>query len=829
MNDEDLSPNEMRRRLEEAEAALKRFRFLAEAGDLTGDIVDTVREPLVVLDADLRVVTANRSFYRVFKVRPEETEGRVIYELGNGQWDIPELRRLLEDVLDKNASFDDFPVEHEFEHIGRRMMLLNARRVVRNAEKTPLILLAIEDITEAKRASEDASRLAAIVESSNDAIIGKDLDGTILSWNKAAERMYGYSAEEAVGKPISIIVPEGREEESSAILARVAKGEHVEHFETLRKKKDGTLLDVSLTMSPIRDSEGGIVGASTVERDVTERKRRQDKIARLRDVLRAIGDLLQVIIRERDKEAMIKGVCEAFSSCYPANAIVVLDENGNVAASAESGLGGDFAPLLELFAAGNPPECMRSALLERDGLFVMDHKSHHRDCPMPPVYRERNGFVLRLEHERKNFGLLMVFLPPNIPVSDEEKALAREAAYDVAFGLYTLDMEQQQKSLDEQLRQSQKMEAIGQLAGGVAHDFNNMLSVILGYSDMLLKSLDEDDPAHQQVREIKECAKRSAQLTRQLLAFSRKQVLAPKIIDLNDVVVGIQSMLARLIGENIQLTMELADGLWPVKADPAQMEQVLMNLAVNARDAMPQGGKLTIETANVVLDDEYGTWHAPVEPGEYVLLAVTDTGCGMDEKTVSRAFEPFYTTKETGKGTGMGLPTVYGIVKQSGGYIWIYSEPGKGTTLKIYLPRERAKVAPTGAERVEKSVREGSGQLLVVEDEDSLRKLLVRTLTAFGYDVTAVGNADEASILMEEKKLRPRLLLTDVVLPGVSGVTLAERLRRLHPDLKVLYMSGYTDNAIVHQGILDPGTPFIQKPFSIDDLGAKIRELLDRD
>uniref|UniRef100_A0A832EJ33 histidine kinase n=1 Tax=Desulfacinum infernum TaxID=35837 RepID=A0A832EJ33_9BACT len=383
--------------------------------------------------------------------------------------------------------------------------------------------------------------------------------------------------------------------------------------------------------------------------------------------------------------------------------------------------------------------------------------------------------------------------------------------------------------LQEQLQQAQKLESVGRLAGGVAHDFNNLLIIILGYGEMVLNKLHPQDPMRHWVKEMLGAANRAAGLTRQLLAFSRKQTLQPVVLNLNDVLRNLEKMLRRLIGEDVSLEMLLAEDLARVVVDPGQIEQVIMNLAVNARDAMPQGGTLLMETANVVLNDAYASSHPGVTPGAYVRLAITDTGCGMSKEIMARIFEPFFTTKERGKGTGLGLSTVYGIVKQSGGHIFVYSEPQRGTTFTIYLPATEAEAQPVPANPGEVRTVGHGEHILVVEDDQSLRKMMVGLLSELGYKVTPAANAGEALLLVEEVGLNPDLIITDVVMPTMSGKQLIDRLQRTRPDLKVLYMSGYTDNAIVHYGILDPGTPFIQKPFTRDALGMKIRELLDTD
>jgi PAS domain S-box-containing protein len=387
--------------------------------------------------------------------------------------------------------------------------------------------------------------------------------------------------------------------------------------------------------------------------------------------------------------------------------------------------------------------------------------------------------------------------------------------------------EMERAELESQFRQAQKMEAVGRLAGGVAHDFNNLLTVIMGRSEFLRQQLPANDPLMRHVDIITQGAQRAANLTGQLLAFSRRQVLQPKVLDLNSVIGGMAEMLRRLIGENIVLVTLPAPGLGHVMADPGQVEQILMNLAVNARDAMPSGGRLMLETSNVVGDEAYVRHHMGARPGAYVMLAVTDTGTGMSAETQARLFEPFFTTKGPGKGTGLGLATVYGIVKQSGGNIWVYSEPGRGTSFKVYLPRVDAMVdAPEGPDSTGTSPR-GHETVLLVEDEPDLRELALEILEMHGYRVLVAGEAEEACRLSEGHAGRIDLLLTDVVMPGKSGRELATLLAEQRPELRVIYMSGYTADAIVSQGVLEPEIMFLQKPYTPAALALKVREVLD--
>ena len=407
-------------------------------------------------------------------------------------------------------------------------------------------------------------------------------------------------------------------------------------------------------------------------------------------------------------------------------------------------------------------------------------------------------------------GALQQIVVTFIDISDQRKA------------------EEEKRRLEGQLRQTQRMESVGQLAGGVAHDFNNLLTAILGNCELIDMDQLAGDELATALAEIRDASNKATALTRQLLAFSRKQVLQPQRIDLNQTVAELERMLARIIGEDIDFVTVLSPSVGPVMADPGQIEQVVMNLAVNARDAMPTGGKLVLETADLHLDAEYARGHADVEPGRYAMLSITDNGTGMTALEQARAFEPFFTTKEVGKGTGLGLSTVHGVVKQSGGHIWLYSEPGKGTTFKIYLPVDASgPVDPISSPPLSTVALNGTETILVVEDEAAVRVLACSILRRFGYTVHGAADPDQAMRVCDQIEGRLDLLLTDVVMPGASGLQLARQLTLHRVDLKVLYMSGYTDNAIVHSGVLDRGTALLEKPFSAVGLVGKVREVLD--
>jgi two-component system, cell cycle sensor histidine kinase and response regulator CckA len=387
--------------------------------------------------------------------------------------------------------------------------------------------------------------------------------------------------------------------------------------------------------------------------------------------------------------------------------------------------------------------------------------------------------------------------------------------------------EESLRKAEEQLLHTQKMEAVGRLAGSVAHDFNNLLSVILSYCALILKDLRPMDPLRPEIQAIERAGERAADLTRQLLAFSRKQVLAPRVLDLNHVLRESEKILSRLIGEDIEFVARYARDLPSVKIDPGQIDQVVMNLAVNARDAMPNGGKLTIETGEAYLDEGFAALHPEVVPGNYVMLAMSDTGVGMDKETQLRIFEPFFTTKGTGKGTGLGLSTVFGIVKQSGGSIWVYSELDKGTTFKLYLPAMGDEAVATPEPNQGPTTLQGTETILLVEDQDEVRAVALEVLRRFGYHVLEARNAGEALLHCERHPRTIQLLLTDVVMPQMNGRELAERLAPIRPDMRVLYMSGYTDNAIVQHGILESGIEYLQKPLVPDVLARRVREVLE--
>jgi signal transduction histidine kinase/ActR/RegA family two-component response regulator len=413
--------------------------------------------------------------------------------------------------------------------------------------------------------------------------------------------------------------------------------------------------------------------------------------------------------------------------------------------------------------------------------------------------------------------------------TDGEVRLLQTLADSTSIAIENVQAQAMLSRAEEQLRQAQKMDAIGRLAGGVAHDFNNLLSVILSYGYLAKKELNDDHPLRADLEEIVKAGERASALTKQLLTFSRQQPIEPRALDLGQTLAGMEKMLRRLLGADVEVTILPEPGLWTVLADPGHIEQVVMNLVVNARDAMPGGGKLTLELKNVELDQEYAEAHLDAAPGPYVMLAVTDTGSGIDKATLARIFEPFFTTKEAGKGTGLGLATVFGIVKQSKGHVWVYSEPGHGTAFKVYLPRASgaAKSVPAGQGDAPARARGGHETVLIVDDDDQVRAVACTILRRNGYVVLEASNGGEALLIAEQHGATIHLLLTDVVLPRLSGRQIAERVAKARPGIKVLYMSGYTDDAILQHGILESNVAYLQKPLTPEGLSRKVRAVLD--
>ncbi len=671
---------------------------------------------------------------------------------------------------------------------GREVWVESNSVVVVDEHGLPVGLRGVNtDIGERKRTEDELKkseeRYRDLVENAHDLIYEHDLKGNYTASNKAGERLTGYSLAESLKLSLLQTVAPDYLEKAKEMLRRKLAGENITAYDLVIIAKDGTRVPVEVsTRLLLRD--GVPFGVQGIARDITERKRAEDEL--------------------RESEERYRLLFDSNPQPMWVYDLATLDFLA-VNESAVHHYGYSREDFLAMTIKDIRPEEDIPALRESvaRSLKGVDEAGTWK-------HRKKDGTIIDVEITSH----LLMFAGRRaelILANDITERSRLKAALSAS---------------EEQLRQSQKLEAIGQLAGGVAHDFNNLLTVIGGYSSILLNKLPSESPLRPSVEEIKKASDRAAGLTRQLLAFSRKQILQPKVLDLNIVVADLDKMVRRLIGEDIDLLTITTPDLGKVKADPGQIEQVLLNLIVNSRDAMPSGGKLTIETANAVLSADYAISHAAVG-GPYVMLAVSDTGCGMDVELQRQVFEPFFTTKIAGKGTGLGLATVYGIVKQSDGHIWLYSEPGKGSSFKIYLPCIDEIVADQAGAAANLLVPKGTETLLLVEDEDQVRAIVQAILEQQGYNVLTAANGEEAQKLAKLHGPRIQLLMTDVVMPQMSGRELAEQLTSQLPQLKVLYMSGYTDDAIVRHGLLDSKLSFIQKPFDAATAARKVREVLD--
>jgi PAS domain S-box-containing protein len=759
-------------------------------------------------------------------------------------------------------------------------------------------------------------RMTALVSSSDDAIIGKTLDGTVTSWNAGAERIYGYAENEVVGRNVALIVPSNRVGELADILAGVALGKTARLPDSQRMCKDGTLIDVSLVISPIRDQDGEIVGASTIARDITERKRNVEAL--------------------QASAARKAAILESALDC-----VITIDHNGQVIefnAAAERTFGYSRANVLGLQLAdliippslrdkhrralnhcvvtGEGPilgQRLEMVAQRADGSeFPIELSVTRVDGPGKPIFTgyirdlsEKKQAAEELAQSERRYRLLfeanplpmwiydratLAFLEVNdaavahygysrdeflsmtikdIRPPDDVPALlddlARTGASDgvnvwrhlkhdgtvieveitshaVAFGDHLAQFAMaedvtDQRRLQRQLQQSQRMDSLGQLAGGIAHDFNNLLAVIMNYAAFVKKetaraAVDEDrrwGPVSDDVAQIEHAVDRASRLTRQLLAFARREVTRPEVISLNSAVAEVEQLLRRTLGEHVELVTSRASDLRAIVADAGQLEQVLINLAVNARDAMPTGGTLTIETANVDVDRHYAASRPGVVPGGYVCLRVSDTGTGMDPNVLQHAFEPFFTTKPTGEGTGLGLATVYGIITQAGGHAQIYSEPLLGTTFTALFPAATGELTAHPEDVPEARRLSGGETVLIVEDEDALRKVTSRILSSNGYRVLTAANGREAIELARTSGGQIDLVLTDVVMPHMLGNEVAKAIESIQAGVRVLYMSGYAQPVLASQGTLDPGVSLVEKPFSERTLLAKVRDALEHE
>jgi PAS domain S-box-containing protein len=761
------------------------------------------------------------------------------------------------------------------------------------------------DARRAQRKAElNVQQLAAIVQASDDAIMGLTLDGTITTWNPGAELIYGYTAEEAIGRSKAMLIPPDLVDELPSLLRQARMDLRIKHFETARIRKDGKRIDVSISVSPVKNMDGVVVGASTIARDISERKRAEQERRETEARFNAILDNAPAIFTVKDLEGRYLFLNRQFEKTWhvrredvlgKTNFDFIATDSATAAAVADSavieaGLSHTYEVTVPLPDGERTFLCLKFPLFDLNGVIyaigavaadISENKLaaaalketeeqfratfeqaavgivhntitgcwlqvNQRFCDIVGYTREEileRTFedITHPDDYQLDFEKLRRMLAGNLQSYSMEKryrhkdssiiwihltvSLVRGSSGEPKYFISVIEDITNQKRIEAQLSHAQKLDGIGRLAGGIAHDFNNLLTAILGFTEMAAERVTHDAETSEFLANTLHAGERAAALTRQLLSFARRQLIEPRIIDLNVLLLQLDKLLRRIIGEDIELTMLPEVPLWEVRADPSQVEQVIVNLAVNARDAMPKGGKLTIETRSIVLDEAYAGKNAEVVPGEYVMLAVSDTGMGMTEEVKRHIFEPFFTTKGPGEGTGLGLATCYGIVKQSGGHLWFYSEPGQGTAFKIYLPRAHGPAEVT--QENSRRLIGGEETILLVEDEALVREFAVRTLKDRGYTVLIAGNGVEALAVEAAYGGTINLLFTDVVMPQMGGKALADRVVLERPGIKVLYASGYTDQAITHHGSLDEGVKFLQKPYTPSSLSRKVREALD--
>ena len=741
-------------------------------------LVDAAPDGIVVVNQEGRIVLVNLQTEKQFGYSREELLGKPVEILvpdrfrgkhrfhRAGFMSEPGLRPMgasLE-LYGRRKDGTEFPVEISLSPV--------------ETESGVLVSSAIRDITDRKRSQE---RILTLLDSAPDAMVVVREDGRIVLVNTQTEKLFGYERTELLGQLVEVLVPERFWAEH-----RKHRGKYMEHtqirpmgagFELYGLRKDGSEFPVEISLSP-QHTEEGILVSSTI-RDVTQRKRVESAL--------------------RESEAAFRGMIEGTYGVYRATP----DGTILMASTALARMLGYSSEKeitsLNLVTDIFQPGEYSSSLFEQHGSLKQfaRHEAH---------WHRKDGKIITVELSGR-------------PVCDDEGNL-------LYFEVIVEDVSHQ-RGVEHRLQHVQKMEAIGRLAGGIAHDFNNVLGVITGYSEMLFDKLSSEPTLEPLITHILKATERGAALTRQLLAFSRQQVLEPQVVNVQKHMKGIEDLLRRVLGEDVHLTVNADDHPVHLRADPAQLEQVIMNLVVNARDAMPSGGNLSVEISHAHLDADYCSHVPDIRPGDYACIAVSDTGCGMSQEVLSRTFEPFFTTKESGKGTGLGLATVYGIVKQSGGNITVYSEVGHGTTFKVYLPSSGEAATEPETAASEGLVPSGTETILYVEDEDSLREVTAEYLRKKGYTVLTASAPAEVFKITESSASSIDLLLTDVILPGSSGVQLAQRLAANHPQMRVLYVSGYTADAIVHYGSHNPGFAFVSKPFSLPALARRIRAILD--
>jgi len=742
------------------------------------NIINNIGDPVFVKDDQSRLLSVNDSFCRLFGLTKDDILGKTLAE------EVPpdereSFLRIDNQVLttgQENITEESLTVR------GGQTQTISTRktRFVDNNGKKFLVGV-IRDITEHKQAQEalreSEEKLHLIIDTSPIGICTVDPIGNFVTTNLAYEHMVGYSKEELRGLSFFDVTHPDNRPKNKKLFQDMFSLKTTNFFMEKRYiRKDGAMIEVAVHANGIMDAEGNARFGTAFVEDITERKQAEDELRQYEQIVSSTKDMLALI----DKNFVFLSANLAYMKAF--------------AKTSDQLIGRTVTDVFgeEFFSKVIRPRAER--------------------CMAGENIRYQDWFDFPATGRRYMDIVYSSFIVPDAGV--------------LGFVVTARDITEY-ASIQGQLAQAQKMESVGQLAGGVAHDYNNISSIIIGYSELALEQIEQSDPLHDDLTEILTAAKRSTDITRQLLAFARKQTIAPKVLDLNDTIGSMLKMLRRLIGEDIDLAWLPGAKVWPVKMDPSQVDQILANLAVNARDAIADVGKVTVETKNISFDEEYCADHAGFIPGEYVLLAVSDDGGGIAPDILNKIFEPFFTTKELGKGTGLGLSTVYGIVKQNNGFINIYSEPKKGTTIKIYLSRHEGQAVEAYSDNIIEIPISLGETVLLVEDDGSILKLGKRILEELGYRVLSAASPSEAIKLAEEHADEISLLITDVIMPEMNGRELSEHLQNLYPNLKIIFMSGYTANVIAHRGVLDDDVFFISKPFSKKEMAVKVREVLD--
>ncbi len=757
-------------------------KIVTGSREFAESIIDTVREPLIVLDKDLRVISASRSFYEVFKVDSAQTLDQHIYDLGNKQWDIPKLRELLETILPEKTSFADYEVEHNFSAIGHRIMLLNARRIERAWDKERIILLAIEDVTERRRLeellNESEERYRRLFETASDGIVLLEKSaGHITHANPAAIAMLGYSEEEALGKTLQDLGVAIDMTDFPALMRDLRSSGILNYHDVPVQARSGKELftDVYL-VDRARLAQCNL-------RDISNRKQVEE-------------DLRAALLTAHEGNAKLEAIMASMGE-----GLIIQDTDYKIIYQ------NDFHKNLIGNHVGQ--HCF-TGYENKDQLC--------EDCPVALAFSDgsihKGVRTIWIDEEQRTFELTASPL--------------RDMAGKIVAAIELVRDISEQKKLEAQLRHAQKMEAVGTLTGGIAHDFNNILNVILGYGAMVQENLTPGSSADEQMHTVLHAADKAVSLIRRLLVFSRKEVADMQPLDLNELVLNLRKILDRILMKSIELQLALTEISLIVLADAGLIEQVLMNLVTNARDALLEGGQLSITTSQVEMDEDYVAAYGYGKPGSYALISVSDTGRGMDEKTLSRIFEPFFTTKDADQGTGLGLAVSYGIIKQHNGYIKVYSEPGHGTAFNIYLPLSEAAPAADRTQVDGDPVMGGQETILVADDDPDMRALIRITLESFGYKVVSAQDGEEAVAQFQGNREQISLALLDVIMPKKNGREVAETIRKDRPGIKILFTSGYTMNIFKNDELSAAGFDFIHKPFQSKKLLLRVREILDR-